>query len=168
MKILFISDIHGIDKNINTIESVIIKKKINKLVCLGDIYNTYCSIKVIDFLNKYKYILLCMRGNCDTDLEEMNFKLHQGLISLSVDGIKMYLNHGHEYRIDKRNGFNGKILIYGHKHVPYIRKVDNIIFICVGSISLPRDEYGSTYMIYENKDFKIFDMDGNIIDEIEI
>jgi hypothetical protein len=23
-------------------------------------------------------------------------------------------------------------------------------------------------MIYENKDFKIFDMDGNIIDEIEI
>ena len=40
MRILFFSDIHGIDKNLNVIEREINDKKIDKLVCLGDLYYT--------------------------------------------------------------------------------------------------------------------------------
>ena len=38
MKILFISDIHGIATNLNVIEKKIKNEKIDKLVCLGDLY----------------------------------------------------------------------------------------------------------------------------------
>ncbi len=167
MKVLFISDIHGLDINLRKIEEVIIDKKIDKIICLGDVLNPYYSNKVIDFFNKYKDILICMRGNCDSDLDEKEFNQISGLYKMNLDEMDVYLNHGHEYNIDKDN-FNGEILIYGHRHIPYIRKIDNKVFICVGSISLPRDDNGSTYMIYDNKTFIIYDMNNNVIDGIKI
>ena len=167
MKVLFISDIHGIDKNINKIEEVITNKNIDRIVCLGDVLNPNYSSKVVEFLKKYKDRSICMKGNCDSDFDEKEFNLIPGLYKMNLDGIDIYLNHGHEYNIDKDN-FNGDILIYGHKHIPYIRKKDNKIFICVGSISLPRDDNGSSYMIYEDKTFIIYDMDNNVVDGIKI
>ena len=35
---VFISDIHGINKNLNLIESKIVNENIDKLVVLGDLY----------------------------------------------------------------------------------------------------------------------------------
>ena len=49
MKILFISDIHGIATNLNVIENKIKNEKIDKLVCLGDLYYAGPS-----YDNKYK------------------------------------------------------------------------------------------------------------------
>ena len=43
-----------------------------------------------------------------------------------------------------------------------------MIYINVGSISLPRDGNKPTYTIYENKKFTIYDIDGNVIDSIEV
>ena len=167
MKILFISDIHGLDTNINIIEDVIKNENINMLVCLGDIYNPYYSINVKDFLNNHKDILLCMRGNCDSYDNDSDFEMYDGLKSIKVDGLDLYLNHGHEYNIDK-GIFNGNILIYGHKHTPYIKQRDNKIYICVGSLSLPRDDNGASYMIYNDREFTIYDIDKNVIDGIKI
>ena len=65
MKILFISDIHGIATNLNVIEKKIKNEKIDKLVCLGDLYyagpsydNKYKinSKKVFEFLTKHWWI----------------------------------------------------------------------------------------------------------------
>ena len=63
MKILFISDIHGIIDNLSLIENKMEEHKIDKLVCLGDMY--YCgptynkkyeinSNGVFEFLKNYK------------------------------------------------------------------------------------------------------------------
>ena len=41
LKILFLSDIHGICNNLEYIDKVIQTEKINKLVVLGDLY--YCG-----------------------------------------------------------------------------------------------------------------------------
>ena len=63
MKIMFISDIHGIATNLNVIEKKIKNEKIDKLVCLGDLYyagpsydNKYKinSKKVFEFLTKHQ------------------------------------------------------------------------------------------------------------------
>ena len=40
-----------------------------------------------------------------------------------------------------------------------------MIYINVGSISLPRNNYKPTYMIYKNKEFTIYDIDNNIVDK---
>lgn len=175
MKILFISDIHGMSDNLHYIDTVINKQRIDKLIVLGDLYyndeidNEYLDIKAVElFLNKHIDKLICMRGNCDFGPKIMTskFPICEGLSILFVDGLDIYMSHGHEYSKTKNNCFNKGILIYGHEHIPYIEKRDDMIYINAGSISLPRSESNPTYVIYENRKFTIYDIYSNIVSEL--
>lgn len=86
-----------------------------------------------------------------------------------MDNLNLYLTHGNKYNIENKNKFNeGDILIYGHKHYPFIKKEDNIIFINVGSISLPKNESKASYAIYENRIFSIYSVDDELVLEIKL
>ena len=181
MKILFISDIHGITKNLDKVRRLIEKNNFDKIVNLGDMYYCGLSIRGIlevdpntvkDFLTTYQHKLLSLQGNCDSevDIEKSEFPICRDLAMINVDDINIYCTHGHIYNINKNSKFvDGGILIYGHFHVPYIKKVDNMTYVCVGSISLPRDKYGPTYAIYENRKISIYSlMDDSIVFESEV
>lgn len=180
MKILFISDIHGIDINLRKIESIVDNEKIDKLVVLGDLYYAgplynkkyeVNSNNVKDILTKYSDKIICLRGNCDSDVDVKvsDFPICNNLSLICIDGLDIYLTHGNEYNLEKNNKFNRNgILVYGHEHIPYIKKKGDMLYINVGSISLPRDNNKPTYMIYENKKFTIYDIEGNIFDSIEL
>lgn len=60
------------------------------------------------------------------------------------------------------------ILVYGHEHIPYIKKNENMIYVNVGSISLPKNNSNPTYAIYKNKNITIYDIYENIIDSIDL
>lgn len=179
MKILFISDIHGIVDNLKYLEAKIKEEHISKLVCLGDLYYTNPLLKadhvvneeeVLNFLNRYKDILICMKGNCDSleDIEKSTFPINKGLNLINVDDLDIYITHGNEYSLKAKENFPYKgILVYGHEHRPYIKKKDDVIYINVGSISLPISGK-ATYVIYEKRKFIIYDITGKIIDSIEI
>ena len=180
MKILFISDIHGIDNNLKRIEKIIEKEIIDKLVVLGDLYYagpTYNqkykvnSKSVKEILTKYRDKIICLKGNCDSlvDIKSSDFPICDNLALICVDGLDIYLTHGNEYSFDKNRKFNRKgMLVYGHEHIPYIKKNNDMTYINVGSISLPRDDNKPTYMLYNNKKFTIYDIDGNVIDSIVV
>lgn len=179
MKILFLSDIHGIYDNLECIESVIESENIDKLVVLGDLYYTgfgyndkykVNSTLVKDFLTKYKDMLICMRGNCDSDVDVKvsDFPICNNLSVICVDGINIYITHGNEYNSRNCKKIEKGILVYGHEHIPYIEENNNVIYICVGSISLPRNNSKPSYMIYENRTFTIFDIHKNVIKNITI
>jgi len=180
MKILFISDIHGIDVNLKKIECVVKNKKIDKLVVLGDLYYagpTYKqdyevkSISVKGILTKYADKIICLKGNCDSDVDikASDFPICNNLSLICVDGLDIYLTHGNEYNFEKNRKFNRKgVLVYGHEHIPYIKKNNDMVYINVGSISLPKNNYKPTYMIYENKKFIIYDIEENIVDSLEL
>lgn len=179
MKILFISDIHGIDSNLEYIESKIKELKIDKLVCLGDLYYagpTYNKDYIVrssivhEFLTKYKDILICMRGNCDSlvDIKASDFPICEGVSLINTDDIDIYLTHGNVYNYEKDNKFKRKgVLVYGHEHIPYIKKNENMIYINVGSISLPKNDI-ATYAVYDDREFIIYDVNDQIIDSIII
>ena len=180
MKILFISDIHGITDNLETVEKKIVEENIDKLVCLGDLYytgptyegnNKINSKGVFDFLTKHNDILICMMGNCDSkvDIKASDFPINSGVSLINTEGIDIYITHGNEYSFEKNRKFNRKgILVYGHKHIPYIKKDENMIYINVGSISLPRNNNNPTYAIYKNKNITIYDINDNKIDSIDL
>ena len=180
MKILFISDIHGITDNLKIIERKIKEKNIDKLVCLGDLYyagpnynknNVINSKGVFDFLTKYSDMLICMMDNCDSnvDVKASDFPINSGISLINVDNIDIYITHGNEYNFKKNRKLNRKgILVYGHEHIPYIKKDEKMIYINVGSISLPKDNNNKTYAIYENKNITIYDINENIIESIDL
>ncbi len=179
MKILFISDIHGIVDNLNKISKIIETEKINKLIVLGDLYytgfnkinSTVDVFTVREFLNKYKDNLIVMRGNCDSqvDITKSPFPIFENVALLNIDDINIYITHGDKYRYLKNDILTNGVLIYGHEHIPYIKKESDMIYINTGSISLPRNDLGPSYTIYENKKFTIYSLiDNHIIDYIEI
>jgi predicted phosphodiesterase len=49
-----------------------------------------------------------------------------------------------------------------------IEKIDKQIYICVGSLSKPRNGSVCSYAIYEKSLFKIIDMEQNVIEEIAL
>lgn len=180
MKILFVSDIHGIVNNLKILEKKLDEENFDKLVCLGDMYYTgplydnkyeINSKGVFEFLTKYQDKLICMRGNCDSsvDIKASDFPISSGVSLINTDGIDIYVTHGDEYSIEKNRKFNRKgVLIYGHEHVPFIKKQEQMIYVNVGSISLPRNNFKPTYAIYCDKNITIYDIDDNVIDNINL
>lgn len=180
MKILFFSDIHGITTNLQKLKELDNKEKFDKIVCLGDLYysgpnhaNSSClnSKEVLDFLTGFKDRLIVLRGNCDSDVDikASDFPICDNLSLIYVDNLSIYLTHGNTYNIDNKRKFNHKgVLIYGHKHYPFIKKEDGIVFINVGSISLPRNGSKASYCIYQNSTFSIYDILGKKINSVNL
>jgi len=94
MKILFISDIHGIADNLWCIEKLETKENFDKIVVLGDLYyagptfdNNVNSKKVLDFLIKYSNKTIGLKGNCDSnvDIKATDFPILNDLALICVD-----------------------------------------------------------------------------------
>ncbi len=179
MKVLFFSDIHGIAENLKVIKKLDDEENFDKIVVLGDLYYSgpmydnsvqVESKKVKDFLISYFDRLICMRGNCDSDVDVKvsDFPILDELCLLNVDGIDIYCTHGDKYNFGNFMKKRAKsVLVYGHEHVPYMKTDGEHLFICTGSISLPRNNSLPSYTIYKNGMFKVYDIDKNVIEEMD-
>ena len=173
MKILFISDIHGIKTNLPKIKERFEKLECDKLVVLGDLYyigprNTmidgYDINYVKEFLESFKDKLICIKGNCDSEVDKMvsNFPIVSELGLISTINEDLYLTHGHIYNESNWNKTNS-YLIYGHLHIPFIKEIETNTYINPGSISLPKSDVGPTYLYYNEDEFIIYDMKDNVV-----
>lgn len=178
MKYLVISDIHGSGYYANKINEIYEKEKPDKIILLGDLYyhgprnrltDGYNPMEVAKILNKYKDIILCTRGNCDAEVDEMisDFKL-QPYIETEMNGKHVFISHGHVYNIDNIPNKEIEIMFYGHFHTGFIKEENGIIFANPGSISLPKNNTEHSYIIFEENKITLKDVDGNIIEEKEI
>lgn len=178
MKILFISDIHGITTNLDKIRNIYNNGHFDKLVVLGDLYyagfnvNSYLDYydnnRVKDFLCEYSDNMICIRGNCDSDVDvkASDFPINEGISLINVDGVDIFLTHGNKYNPD--NFSRSGVLIYGHYHVPEIKQDSDMIYVCVGSVSLPRSGSLASYGVYEDKKITLYTIDGEVIDSINL
>lgn len=176
MRLLFISDIHGISKNLNYIKEQFVNLKCDKLIVLGDILNGptyldyYNPLDVIDFLNSFQNQIICLKGNCDNlmGLEQLSFEIYDNVYKIKVDDYDFYLTHGNKYNYNNLGNIKNGILIYGHEHKPYIRNKVDVLCINPGSISIPRGHFKESYLYYDNGEFTIYDVDNQIIDKYNL
>ena len=182
MKIMFASDIHGDIACARRTLEVYASEGAEKLCLLGDLLyhgprndlpRNYAPKEVISLLNGCRDELLCVRGNCDTEVDQMvlDFPILADYALLLLDGITMLLTHGHNYNTEKKPPLRaGDILIHGHTHVLTIEPFgDGNLYINPGSVTLPKENNERSYMIYENRTFSIKSLDsGEIIKEIKI
>lgn len=176
MKIIVISDIHGSLFYMNKIKEIIDKSNVDKIVLLGDLYyhgprnpltQEYNPQQVANILNSYKDKILCVRGNCDAQVDEMisEFKFSDN-VKLDINGKRFFFTHGHKYNIDNLPD-NIDVIVYGHFHTGFIKQKDNVICVNSGSISLPKDNTKNSYLIIDDNNIKLMDLDGNVIDRIK-
>ena len=137
-----------------------------RLILLGDLlYHGprndlpagYAPKKVITLLNEMRDALICVRGNCDTEVDQMvlDFPVLADYSYIVSDGIEIFATHGHNYNMDKCSNLGeGTILLHGHTHVPTVVPFGNKnVYINPGSVSIPKENSPKSYIIYENRAF---------------
>ena len=177
MKYFIASDIHGSEYYCKRMLQSYKNEKADKLVLLGDILyhgprndlpKDYAPKKVIELLNPLKNEILAVRGNCDTEVDQMvlSFPILADYAIISEGERMIYITHGHNFNENNLPPLGeGDILLHGHTHVPKCTEHENYVYMNPGSVSIPKEESHHGYMILENGIFTWKDFDGNIIRE---
>ena len=172
MKYLVVSDIHGSAFYANKIKEIDLREKPDKIILLGDLYyhgprnpltEKYGPMEVAGILNDLSEKIICTRGNCDAEVDEMisEFEFKDN-VSLTIGDLKFFFSHGHYYNSDNVPK-DADVVIYGHFHIGFIKEEYGIVFANPGSISLPKNETAHSYMTIDDKCITLKDVDGNII-----
>jgi putative phosphoesterase len=181
MKLMFASDIHGDIVGAQKTFEIFEREGAEKLILLGDLLyfgprntlkESYNPQAVIKLLNENKEKLLCVRGNCDAEVDQMvlDFPIMAEYAYLCMDGFSMLLTHGHKINKETANMNEGELLIHGHTHVLCIERFGKgNLYLNPGSTTYPKENNPPSYMIYENGAFKIKHLEScEIIKEIDL
>ncbi|MBQ8526128.1 MAG: phosphodiesterase [Clostridia bacterium] len=171
MKLFIASDIHGSMHYCGKMLDAWKKENADRLVLLGDVLyhgprndlpEGYNPKAVIAALNEISDKILCVRGNCDTEVDQMVLEFPVlAEYSVIFDGdITMYLTHGHSRETLEKSLPAGSYLICGHTHVPEARECGGHTYINPGSVSIPKEGSQHGYIIYESRAFTWKNLEG--------
>lgn len=175
MKLMIASDIHGSSYYCRKMIDAYKREKADRLLILGDILyhgprndlpRDYDPKEVIAMLNHMKHDLLCVRGNCDTEVDQMvlEFPILADYCLLDLDGQTIFAAHGHQYNPQNLPMLKeGDILLNGHTHIPANQNMGTYTYMNPGSVSIPKEGSAHGYMIYNDNKFVWKDLDGNLI-----
>ena len=172
MKIMIASDIHGSAYYLRQLLEQYKAEQPDKLLLLGDILyhgprndlpKGYAPKEVIDLLNPMKEDILCVRGNCDTDVDQMvlEFPILADYCILYEQGHMIFATHGHIHNTANPPMLKaGDILLHGHTHIPVIEDFGGKYYINPGSVSIPKDGSEHSYMMLEDGVFTWKNLNG--------
>ncbi|MBO7274228.1 MAG: phosphodiesterase [Clostridia bacterium] len=161
MKWMIASDIHGSAYYCRELLTAFEREAASKLLLLGDVLyhgprndlpRDYAPKQVIEMLNAIKEKLLCVRGNCDTEVDQMvlAFPVLADYAILAVGERMIYATHGHVYNEQKLPPLQkGDVLLHGHTHVPKCVEHEEYLYINPGSVSIPKENSPHSYLIFE-------------------
>ena len=170
MKLLIASDIHGSAEYCKQLTQAIERENADKVLLLGDIlYHGprnnlpagYAPKDVATMLNSIKSKLICVRGNCDTEVDQMmlDFPVLSDSALLYIDGVTIYATHGHhEFPALQQ----GDVVLSGHTHVPVDYVKDGVRYLNPGSVSIPKEDSWHGYLILENGTFTFKNLLGEV------
>ncbi len=167
MKIFIASDIHGsafwCEKMLEAYET----SGADRLLLLGDILyhgprndlpEGYAPKKVIELLNGIKDEILCVRGNCDTEVDQMvlGFPILADYAFICEGGMRIFATHGHKFNEANLPPLKkGDILLCGHTHVQKLEEFEDYTYVNPGSVSIPKENTGHGYILFENGEFEL-------------
>lgn len=176
MKLLIASDIHGSAFYCKRLIEAFKNEHADKILLLGDILyhgprndlpEGYAPKEVISMLNNIKEYIICVRGNCDTEVDQMvlEFPVLSEQAYLCMDDVEMLAVHGHKPFPPVKCK---TIILSGHTHVPKLEETNGVTYMNPGSVSIPKENSHHGYMVFENKKFIWKDFDGNVKNEYSV
>jgi len=151
MRIVFISDVHGVPSALEKTLGVAERLGYDRIVLLGDLLyhgprngvpDFYDPVKVSQLLNPLKDRILAVRGNCDAEVDQMmlEFPIMGDYAVLDAGTEKFFLTHGHLWNEDRLPPLGmGTVLVHGHTHIPTLKRLScGLMIFNPGSISLPK------------------------------
>ena len=169
MKLMIASDLHGSAYYTRLLLTAMDREQPDRLLLLGDLLyhgprndlpREYAPKQVIQLLNARKSQILCVRGNCEAEVDQMvlEFPVLSEFGVVFSDGLTLYMLHGHK-NLDLPV-LPGDILLCGHTHVPAVRKDGEHYYVNPGSVSIPKEGSCHGYMILENRQLRHVSLEG--------
>ena len=180
MKIMIASDIHGSAYYCRKLLERFDSEGSERLLLLGDLLyhgprndlpREYAPKEVISMLNARKNALLCIRGNCDSEVDQMvlEFPILADYAAVMLPQCTMYATHGHLYNEENLPPLRkGDILLCGHTHVPKCVRHENYTYLNPGSVSLPKENSPHGCLVLEENTFFYKTLDGELVEKFLI
>lgn len=162
MKWMIASDLHGSAYYCRKMLEAFEREGADRLFLLGDLLyhgprnalpREYAPKEVIPLLNGKKEKLLCVRGNCDAEVDQMvlEFPVLADYAVLPVGRRLIYATHGHIYHVKNLPPLApGDVLLHGHTHVPaWTEFGQGNLYLNPGSVSIPKENSPHSYMTLE-------------------
>ena len=162
MKLLIASDIHGSAYYCGQLLEAYRREGAERLLLLGDILyhgprndlpRDYAPKQVLAMLNAQKTHIFCVRGNCDTEVDQMvlEFPILADYCLLTAGERLIYATHGHNYNMKVLPPLlPGDVLLHGHTHIPaWERFGEGNLYLNPGSVSIPKNGSPNGFMLLE-------------------
>ena len=174
MNIMIASDIHGSAYYCRLLLEAFEREGAERLFLLGDILyhgprndlpRDYAPKEVLAMLNAMKAQIFCVRGNCDTEVDQMvlQFPILADYCILYMKDKMIFATHGHHHNESAVPPLKkGDILLHGHTHVPKCVEHDNYTYCNPGSVSIPKEDSWHGYILLEDGIFTWKDLDGTV------
>lgn len=160
MKIMIASDIHGSAHYCRELMGAFEREQPEKILLLGDLLyhgprnnlpGEYDTKKTAEMLNSIAGKVLCVRGNCDCEVDQMmlDFPIMAEYCLLYVGGRAVFATHGHVFNTKNPPALSsGDILLHGHTHIPAWEEFgDGNVYVNPGSVSIPKGGSQHSYMV---------------------
>ncbi len=180
MKWFIASDIHGSSYYCEKLLEAYKREEADKILLLGDVLyhgprndlpEGYAPKQVIAMLNELEKEILCVRGNCEAEVDQMvlNFPVLADYAILTVGKKMIFVTHGHVFNNKNLPPLHqGDILLHGHTHVPVCEEYETHIYMNPGSVSIPKENSPHSYMTFDGERFEWKTLDGDIYKEYTI
>ena len=179
--LMIASDIHGSAYYCKKMLEAFDREQADRLLILGDILyhgprndlpKEYAPKEVIKMLNERKNRIFCVRGNCDTEVDQMvlEFPILADYAIIPIDDRLIYATHGHHFNLNALPPLQpGDILLHGHTHIPPGESFgDGNLYLNPGSVSIPKAESEHSYMILQEGDAVWKTLEGETFHSIKL
>lgn len=167
MKFMVASDIHGSAFWCRKLREMLERESPDKLILLGDLLyhgprnplpDEYAPKEVAAMLNDARELIVAVRGNCDSEVDQMVLAfpcMADYAIVLDEQARTIFCTHGHVHTPEAPPALpKGSVFLSGHTHVKTHEERDGILYVNPGSVSIPKDGSHS-YAVYEDGAFAL-------------
>jgi len=181
MKWMIASDLHGSLAACRKMMDRFSAEQADRLLLLGDLLyhgprndlpEEYNPKGVIALLNARKEDLLCVRGNCDAEVDQMvlEFPILSDSLLFFVNGHTIFATHGHIFNEQNRPPLHkGDLLLHGHTHIPVMEPHGDWTLLNPGSVAIPKNGSLPSYFTLEDGVFTLRALeDGRAINSLSL
>lgn len=174
MKLMIASDIHGSAYWCRKLIDAWKNEGMPRMLLLGDLLyhgprndlpKDYAPKQIIEMLNGIKEHLLCVRGNCEAEVDQMvlNFPVLADYCIVPLEDRTIYATHGHNYGENNPPPMmDGDILLCGHTHIPTYNVHEHFCYVNPGSVSIPKNGSAHGYLMLDGDILAWKDLDTGI------
>lgn len=125
---------------------------------------------IADRLNAMAADIVAVRGNCDSEVDQMllDFPMMADYTVVVDGGRRLFLTHGHVYDERRLPSLRHDVLFHGHTHLWQVGRAGRAVWCDTGSVTFPKEGREPTFVTYDDGLVTVHRLDGLALRCVEV